>query len=125
MEEAEAHTADNQRLTLNLAVNYGGRAEIVDAAAETARAVLSGALAADQITEETFAGHLYLGGVPDPDLLIRTGGELRVSNYLLWQIAYSEIWVTPVLWPDFRRVHLLAAIVDYQRRRRTFGRVAG
>jgi undecaprenyl diphosphate synthase len=125
MESAEAMTAGNERLILNLAINYGGRAEIVDAAASIARAALAGELTPGEITEETFARHLYLGGLSDPDLLIRTAGELRVSNYLLWQIAYSEIWVTPILWPDFRRRHLLAAIVDYQRRQRKFGATAG
>jgi undecaprenyl diphosphate synthase len=124
MESAERMTAANDRLVLNLAINYGGRTEIVDAAAGIAQEVAAGRLALDQVTEQSFARHLYLGGISDPDLLIRTGGELRISNYLLWQIAYSEIWVTPVLWPDFRRRHLLAAVVDYQRRQRKFGRVA-
>ena len=121
MEAAEALTAGNDRLTLNLAINYGGRAEIVDAAVRIAREVLAGRLTPDQVTEEVFGRHLYLGGISEPDLLIRTAGEQRISNYLLWQIAYAEIWVTPVLWPDFRRQHLLAAVVDYQRRQRKFG----
>jgi len=107
--------AKNTGLELNLALNYGARQEIVDA---TNILIASGA---KKITEETLSGALYTGGIPDPDLVIRTSGEMRISNFLLWQIAYSELYVTPVLWPDFRKEHLLAAIADYQKRQRRFG----
>ena len=116
-----SETRHNHILTLNLAVNYGGRREILDAALRLARRVQQGELELPAISEEVFAQHLYLPDLPDPDLLLRTGGEVRVSNYLLWQIAYAEIWVTPVLWPDFRRVHLLQALLAYQQRQRRFG----
>ncbi len=122
-EQAEEQTRDNSGLTLNVAANYSGRWEIVDAARRLAEQVKTGALTAEAIDEETFAAALYLPDTPDPELLIRTSGEMRVSNYLLWQIAYSEIYVTPVLWPDFRRIHLLEALVDYQQRHRRFGAV--
>ncbi len=107
-------------LVFNIALNYSGRAEITDAV----RRVVKDAVAQGgslEIDEDTIAAHLYTAGQPDPDLLIRTSGELRVSNFLLWQIAYSEIWVTEVLWPDFRRRHLLQAVVDYQKRERRYG----
>jgi len=116
-------TADNSGLRLNLAINYGGRAEIVDAARAVADAVATGRMRLDDLSEQAFAARLYTSDLPDPDLLIRTAGELRVSNYLLWQIAYAEIVVLPTLWPDFRREHLLHALVEYQRRKRTFGGV--
>ncbi len=115
--EAEASTAANRGMQFNIALNYGGRAEIVDAAR---RAIASG-IRPDELDEQRFAGLLYTAGQPDPDLLIRTSGEMRVSNYLLWQIAYAEIWVTETLWPDFRCRHLLEAIVDYQKRERRYG----
>lgn len=121
--EAEERTRFNRHMVLNVALNYGGRAEIVDAARRIAEEVRAGRLSPHDITEEVFARYLYTAELPDPDLLIRTGGEFRVSNFLLWQLAYSELWVTPVFWPDFRRVHLLQAIVDYQRRHRRFGKV--
>ncbi len=120
---AEALTRRNRHMIFNVALNYGGRAEIVDAARRLAEDVRSGRLEIGEIDEARFARYLYTAGLPDPDLLIRTGGEFRVSNFLLWQLAYAELWVTPVYWPDFRRVHLLQAIVDYQRRDRRFGRV--
>lgn len=120
---AEELTRDNRNMLLNVALNYGGRAEIVDAARQVAEAARAGRLDPAGLDEPTFARFLYTGGVPDPDLLIRTGGEFRVSNFLLWQLAYAELWVTPVFWPDFRRVHLLQAIVDFQQRERRFGRV--
>jgi undecaprenyl diphosphate synthase len=110
-------TAANTGMLFNIALNYGGRAEIVDAAR---RAIRSG-ISADALDERTFSDFLYTAGQPDPDLLIRTSGELRVSNFLLWQIAYSEIWVTETLWPDFRRRDLLEAIVAYQKRDRRYG----
>jgi undecaprenyl diphosphate synthase len=110
-------TARNTGMLFNIALNYGGRAEIVDAAR---RAIEDGVSAAD-LDERKFAGYLYTAGQPDPDLLIRTSGEMRVSNFLLWQIAYSEIWVTGTLWPDFRCRHLLDAVLAYQKRDRRYG----
>ena len=114
---AEEKTAGNSGMQFNIALNYGGRAEIVEAAR---RMVLDG-LSADQIDEARFSSYLYTAGQPDPDLLIRTSGEMRVSNFLLWQIAYAEIWVTDTLWPDFRMRHLLEAILAYQKRDRRYG----
>lgn len=116
-------TAHNTGLVLNLAINYGGRTEILDAVRKIARRASEGTVTVDEITEEYFSGLMYTAGLPDPDLLIRTAGELRVSNFLLWQIAYTEIWVTSTLWPDFRRTDLMQAIADYQRRVRRFGAV--
>ncbi|HEX6307951.1 MAG TPA: polyprenyl diphosphate synthase [Longimicrobiales bacterium] len=117
------HTAGGRRLRLNLMISYGGRAEITRAARRLAERVARGELAPSDIDEATFAGELFTAGLPDPDLLIRTSGEQRISNFLLWQLAYTELFVTPVLWPDFRREHLFEAIYDYQRRERRFGRV--
>lgn len=114
---AEERTAGNRGMLFNIALNYGGRAEIVDA---VRKAVTSG-LPPEEITEERLSGWLYTAGQPDPDLLIRTSGELRVSNFLLWQIAYAEIYVTETLWPDFRCRHLLEAILAYQKRERRYG----
>jgi undecaprenyl diphosphate synthase len=113
----ERQTADNTGMLFNIALNYGGRAEIVDAA----RRAMALGLRPDELDERRFGELLYTAGQPDPDLLIRTSGEMRVSNFLLWQIAYSEIWVTETLWPDFRRRHLLDAIVAYQKRERRYG----
>ena len=110
-------TASNTGMLFNIALNYGGRAEIVDAA----RRAIAAGLRPDDLDERRFAGFLYTAGQPDPDLLIRTSGEMRISNFLLWQIAYSEIWVTDTLWPDFRRRHLLEAVVAYQKRDRRYG----
>jgi undecaprenyl diphosphate synthase len=110
-------TAANTGMLFNIALNYGGRAEIVDAAR---RAIASG-IRPDDLDERRFGEFLYTAGQPDPDLLIRTSGEMRISNFLLWQIAYSEIWVTETLWPDFRRRHLLEALVAYQKRDRRYG----
>jgi undecaprenyl diphosphate synthase len=110
-------TAANTGMRFNIALNYGGRAEIVDAA----RRAIAAGLPAEQLDEQQFGQFMYTAGQPDPDLLIRTSGEMRVSNFLLWQIAYSEIWVTDTLWPDFRRRHLLEAIVAYQKRDRRYG----
>jgi undecaprenyl diphosphate synthase len=116
--------AHNDGLLLNLALSYGGRPEIVDAARRVVDDVAQGRLAAADLDEDAFARRLYTGDLPDPDLLIRTSGELRVSNFLLWQIAYAEIWITDVPWPEFRRRHLYAGIREYQKRDRRFGRVA-
>ena len=110
-------TRDNRGMLFNLALNYGGRAEIIDAA----RQALAAGLAPHELDEQKFASFLYTAGQPDPDLLIRTSGEMRVSNYLLWQIAYAEIYVTETLWPDFRRHHLLEAVLAYQKRERRYG----
>ena len=110
-------TAANTGMLFNIALNYGGRAEIVDAA----RRVLSAKMRPEDLDEKRFAEFLYTANQPDPDLLIRTSGEMRVSNFLLWQIAYSEIWVTETLWPDFRRRDLLEAVVAYQKRERRYG----
>ncbi len=117
---AERRTAANTGMQFNIALSYGGRAEIVDAAR---RAIRQG-VSADALDEPTFASMLYTAGQPDPDLLIRTSGELRVSNFLLWQIAYAEIWVTDALWPDFRARHLFEAVLDYQKRERRYGAIA-
>jgi len=110
-------TSTSRGMLFNIALNYGGRAEIVDAAR---RAIASGVRPED-LDEQGFASFLYTAGQPDPDLLIRTSGEMRVSNYLLWQIAYSEIYVTDTLWPDFRRRHLIEAVLAYQKRERRYG----
>ena len=123
LERDMALTRHNRRLQLNLALNYGGRAEIVDAVRRLAERVRRGELAPGEIDERAIASELYDPSLPDPDLLIRTGGEMRVSNFLLWEIAYSEIWVTPTLWPDFTRAELLRALADYQTRQRRFGAV--
>jgi undecaprenyl diphosphate synthase len=120
LQDAEARTAGNRGMQFNIALNYGGRAEIVDAA----RRALAQGLTAEALDEATFAGLLYTAGQPDPDLLIRTSGEMRVSNFLLWQIAYAEIWVTDTYWPDFRTRHLLEAVLDYQKRERRYGGIA-
>jgi undecaprenyl diphosphate synthase len=114
---AEEQTARNAGMLFNIALNYGGRAEIVEAAR---RAIASGIKPAD-LDEQHFSDFLYTAGQPDPDLLIRTSGEMRISNFLLWQIAYAEIWVTDTLWPDFRKRHLLEAILAYQKRDRRYG----
>ncbi len=117
--QAIERTRHNQRLVLNVAFNYGGRDEIVQAV----RRIVEDGLPAEAITEETIASRLYTAGLPDPDLVIRTSGEVRISNFLLWQSAYAEWYFTPVFWPDFGRQHLLEAIADYNRRERRFGRV--
>jgi undecaprenyl diphosphate synthase len=123
LDEVIRRTENNRGLRLNLAINYGGRAEIVDAV----KALVKDALVEDaragriEIDEAAISARLYTAGMPDPDLLIRTSGEMRVSNFLLWQIAYAELYVTNTLWPDFSRAELLEAILDYQRRHRRFG----
>ncbi len=111
----------NDRLTLTLAISYGGRTEIIDAVRGMANAVRGGEISEEEIDEGVFKRYLYAPRLPDPDLLVRTSGELRVSNFLLWQIAYTEIYVTDVLWPDFREKHLIEAILDFQKRERRFG----
>ncbi len=121
METTLAMSADNSRMRLVLAIDYGGRAEIAAAARQLATRVLAGEQAVEQIDESTLAAELYTAHLPDPDLLIRTGGDMRVSNFLLWQISYAELWVTERLWPDFNRDDLLAAIADFSARDRRFG----
>ena len=121
---AVERTASNTGLQFNIALNYGGRAEITDAVKRLFAELQSEGRSPDAVDERAISAHLYTAGQPDPDLLIRTSGELRVSNFLLWQIAYSEIWVTDVLWPDFRRRHLLQAIADFQKRERRYGGIA-
>jgi undecaprenyl diphosphate synthase len=116
-------TAHNDRLLLNLFISYGSRAEIVRAAQQLAEEVRTGRMAAGDIDEDAMAERLYTAGVPDPDLLIRTSGEQRISNFMLWQVAYAELYMSPVLWPNFRRQELYAAILDFQNRDRRFGRV--
>lgn len=118
---AMERSAGNKGLVLNVALNYGGRTEIVDAVRAIASRVEKGELKVEEIDQRTISNHLYTAGQPDPDLLIRPSGDYRVSNFLLWQLAYTEFWLTPVMWPDFRRVHLLRALVDFQRRDRRFG----
>ena len=119
MEEAEELTAGNRTMTFTMAFNYGGRAELVDAV----RAIVAEGIPADSISEKTIRRHLYAPDMPDPDLMVRTSGEFRTSNYLLWQLAYSELVFTEVLWPDFRREHLFDAVREFQRRERRFGGV--
>jgi undecaprenyl diphosphate synthase len=119
IEETEALTEGNRTMTFTMAFNYGGRAEIVDAV----RKIIAEGVAANKVDERTIARHLYAPDMPDPDLMIRTSGEFRTSNYLLWQLAYSELVFTDVLWPDFRREHLVEAIAEFQRRNRRFGGV--
>lgn len=121
IEETTAKTAVNTGMTLALALSYGGRQEISDAVQKIARRVLSGDINPSDIDDTFISDFLYTAGMPDPDLLIRTSGEYRVSNFLLWQIAYTEIYITPTLWPDFRKDEYLQAIDDYQKRERRFG----
>jgi undecaprenyl diphosphate synthase len=121
MRWAEEATARNTGTTLTLALNYGGRSELVDAFRGLAREIEHKRLNAERITEEDIHRHLYTAHMPDPDLLIRTSGEMRISNFLPWQIAYTEIFVTERYWPDFRGIHLLEAIAEFQRRERRFG----
>lgn len=125
MEEAERLTARSARMHLVIALNYGGRAEIVDAVRALLEDRRDRRLRGDRITERSIARRLHLPDVPHPDLLIRTSGEMRTSNFLLWQAAYAELWFTSVLWPDFSREHLFEAIRDYQKRERRFGGAGG
>jgi undecaprenyl diphosphate synthase len=124
VERAVRETAGGTRLGLNLFISYGGRAELVRAMRRIAEDVQAGTLPPDGITEEVIRSRLYTGDCPDPDLLIRTSGEQRLSNFLLWQVAYAELYISHVLWPDFDRAALYEAILDFQRRDRRFGRVA-
>jgi undecaprenyl diphosphate synthase len=124
LKQAVEKTKNNTGLNLNLALSYSGRWEIIEAVKEIAREYAEGEITLDDFNEELFSSHLQTRDFPDPDLLIRSGGELRVSNYLLWQIAYSEIYVTKTLWPDFRYKNLLLAIEDYQKRERRFGLIS-
>jgi undecaprenyl diphosphate synthase len=116
-------TRGGTKLLLNLAISYSSRAEIARAARRLAEDVLQGRLALEDVDEDAVSLRLYTAGLPDPDLLVRTSGEQRISNFLLWQLAYTELYITPVLWPDFTRRHLFEAILDYQGRERRFGRV--
>jgi undecaprenyl diphosphate synthase len=119
IDESEALTRDNRRLTLTMAFNYGGRAEIVDAV----RGLVASGVSPSRVDERAIRGHLYYPDAPDPDLVIRTSGEFRISNFLLWQLAYSELVFSDVLWPDFRRQHLFEAVREFQRRDRRYGGV--
>ncbi len=123
LQQALEATKNNTAMNLILALSYGGRSEIVHMARTLAEKVKQGLLEPDSITEELVAGHLYTADIPDPDLLIRTSGEMRISNFLLWQIAYTEIFVTPTLWPDFTREELEQILGEYQTRERRFGTV--
>lgn len=121
VDRLEYETREGERLILALALNYGARWEIVDAVRAIARKVRAGELQPEEVDEAVVSSHLYTAGLPDPDLLIRPAGEMRVSNFLLWQLAYTEFYLTPVLWPDFGRVEFLQALVSYQQRERRFG----
>jgi len=119
--KAEKVTSRNEGLKLNIALNYGGRREIINAVSQIAQKITAGTINPDDINEELFSRFLYTQGLPDPDLVIRPSGEQRLSNFLLWQSAYSEFWTSAVLWPDFREQHLFEAIVEYQKRNRRYG----
>jgi undecaprenyl diphosphate synthase len=121
--EIENATRGGARLALNLMISYSGRLEIIRAARSLAEDVAAGRLHPADIDEASFAVRLFTGASPDPDLLIRTSGEQRISNFMLWQLAYTELYITPTLWPDFTREHLFQAIIEYQKRERRFGRV--
>lgn len=124
LEEAIEKTSQNTNCTLTLALSYSSRWEITEAAKEIATKVKSGQLNLEDISEEVFASHLNTKGIPDPELMIRTSGEHRISNYMLWQIAYSELYFTSKLWPDFRREDLFEAVIDFQKRERRFGMIS-
>ncbi|MBI4962608.1 MAG: isoprenyl transferase [Desulfomonile tiedjei] len=124
IEAAKERTAQNKSTVLSIALSYGGRQDILTAALKVARALRSGELDENLITEQTFAGFLDTAGLPDPDLLIRTGGEMRISNFLLWQCAYAELYFTPTLWPDFDEHAFLEAISAYNSRQRRFGKIS-
>ena len=120
--EAKKLTASNTGLTVILALSYSGQWEIAQAAKRIAQKISEGKLKPEEVTQQTVTDHLDTAGIPDPELMIRTSGEYRISNFLLWQLAYSELFFTPVLWPDFRTEHLYAAVEDYQKRERRFGK---
>jgi undecaprenyl diphosphate synthase len=122
LDETVEYLSECKGLLLNLALSYGGRGEIVDAFNRMMADARKGLLR-EPVNEQDVEKYLYTSGMPDPDLLIRTGGEMRISNFLLWQLAYGELWITDMMWPDFRKVHLFRAIRDYQKRERRFGRV--
>jgi undecaprenyl diphosphate synthase len=124
LQRAAEKTRNNRGLVLNLALNYGGRSEILDAVKAIANSTRAGILDPKDITEELFSGFLYTADMPDPDLLIRTSGEKRISNFLLWQTSYTELYITDTLWPDFKRQELFTAICDYQKRERRFGKLS-
>jgi undecaprenyl diphosphate synthase len=121
IEKATKMTAENTGLTVNIALNYGGKSDIINAVKNITKAVLDNDLKMEDIDESIFSAYLYTRNIPDPDLLIRTSGEQRISNFLLWQIAYSEFWFTDVYWPDFTSEHLIQAIEDFKQRKRRFG----
>jgi len=123
IERSITATKDNNGLILNMAINYGSRQEMLRAMRSVINDIRNSKIKADALDENLFAQYLYTKSLPDPDLLIRTSGEMRISNFLLWQLAYSEIYITDVLWPDFRKKDLLIALLDYQRRERRFGAV--
>ncbi|MDD5773794.1 MAG: isoprenyl transferase [bacterium] len=116
-------TKNNTGLILNLALNYSGRVDILEAVRKIIEKYESSGLNLKEFDEESFSSFLYTSGLPEPDLLIRTSGEYRLSNFMLWQLAYTELWITDILWPDFRKIHLLKAILDYQKRKRRFGKI--
>jgi len=118
---AMEETSKNDQMTLNLALNYGGRQEIIRAARNITKDVVEGNIVIDDINEVLFSSYLFSKDQPDPDLVIRTSGEMRISNFLLWQLAYTEFWITDILWPDFTKKHLYNALIDYQKRNRRFG----
>ncbi|SHF23034.1 isoprenyl transferase [Desulforamulus putei] len=121
LDRAFRKTENNSGLLLNLALNYGGRREITDAVVKIARLVKDNRLEINEINESLIKEHLYTAGMPDPDLLVRPSGDFRISNFLLWQLAYTEFWLSDVMWPDFKRIHLLQAILEFQCRERRFG----
>ena len=123
IEEVMSLTKDNKDFSLNLAIDYGGQEEIIDAAKALIKEVVRGNLAVEEIDIDLFKQYLYLKDIPSPDLLIRTGGEYRVSNFLLWHIAYTELWMTPIFWPDFGKKEFLMALKDYAKRERRFGKI--
>ena len=123
MDLSQDLTKDNRRMTLTIAFNYGGRTEVIDAVKRILDEHDRGKLRGERITPDSISSRLYHPDMPDPDLLIRTGGEMRISNFLLWEAAYAELWFTPVFWPDFNRENLFEAIRDYQKRDRRFGKI--
>ena len=124
LSEAEKMTENNTGLTMVLAISYSSRWEILEATKRIATEVKAGKLSADEIDEKLFSNHLATAGIPDPDLLIRTSGELRISNFLMWQLSYSELYFTPVSWPEFKKEQFFEAIIDYQKRERRFGKTS-